>query len=232
MSEVQLPVKILDRQRLGIMVRQAPQLRRYREGDLDEIVEVGVARHVAQATDIVGLQRAQGAETVEHHPGLGTEHIPAHVEQPTAGGVKEEVDCFRLGDCAVASKGQRINAKELVVVGAPDQRLEFRDDARAPGARLLHLGHLALEKTIVDCRHARSSTLPRDSLLKNQRDANGCPRNRLPAQQGCLCSCSFTVRWTVAHAKQLLVAVCQGRPLAAHPRHIDRPERYNDAEGH
>ncbi|WP_223217988.1 hypothetical protein [Mesorhizobium jarvisii] len=41
-------------------------------------------------------------------------------------------------------------AKLRVVVGAVDQCLEFRDDARAPGSRLLHLRHLAFEKTIVD----------------------------------------------------------------------------------
>ena len=153
-AEAKLPVKILDGKRLGIVERQSPQLRRYRERDLDEVVEVGIARYVAQAADVMGLQRAQGAETVEHHPGLGTEHVPAHVEQAATGRVKEEVDGFRLGDGAVAREGQRIDAIERLVVAAPDQRLEFRDDARAPGSRLLDLGHLAFEKTIVDHRHA------------------------------------------------------------------------------
>ena len=47
-----------------------------------------------------------------------------------------------------------------------------------PQWRLLapaHLGHLAFEKTIVDYRQTGSSSLPRDSILKNQRDANGLP---------------------------------------------------------
>ena len=42
-------------------------------------------------------------------------------------------------------------------------------------SHLLHLGHLAFEKTIVDYRQTGSSSLPRDSILKNQRDANGLP---------------------------------------------------------
>jgi len=112
-------------ERLGLVKRKAPQMGRHGEGDLDEVVEVGIARYVAQATDVMRLQRAQGAETVEHHPGLGTQHIPAHVEQATAGGVKEEVDCFRLGDCAVAGEGQRIDTIERLVVAAPDERFEF-----------------------------------------------------------------------------------------------------------
>src|SRR5262245_41875272 len=46
-----------------------------------KIVEVGVAAHVAESADIMGLQRTQRTETVEYHAGLWAEHIPAHVEQ-------------------------------------------------------------------------------------------------------------------------------------------------------
>jgi hypothetical protein len=88
-------------------------------------VEVGFARYVAQAADVMRLQCAQGAETIEHHPGLRTKHVPAHIEQAAAGRVKEEVDCFRLGDCAVAGKGQPIDTIERLVVAAPDKCFEF-----------------------------------------------------------------------------------------------------------
>ena len=151
--ESKLPMEILDRERVGIMKRQPSELRRYREGDLDEVVEVGFARHVAQAADIVGLERAQGAEAVEHHAGLGANDVPVHLEQSASGRVKEQVYGFRLGDCAVAREGQRIDAVEGQIVTAPDERFELGDHARAPGSGLLDLGHLAFEKPILNVSH-------------------------------------------------------------------------------
>lgn len=58
-------------------------------------------------------------------PDWGPEHVPAQIEQAAAGRVKEEVDCFRLGDCAVAGESQRIDTIERLAVTAPDKRFEF-----------------------------------------------------------------------------------------------------------
>lgn len=62
------------------MERQAPKLRRHRKRDLYEVVEISFTSNVAQTANIVGLERAQGAEALEHHAGLGTDNVPAHVE--------------------------------------------------------------------------------------------------------------------------------------------------------
>src|SRR5579884_3359792 len=67
--------------------------------------------------------------------------------------MKKEVQGLALGNCAVARKRKRIDAVERLIVTTPDQRLEFRDDPRAPGPRLLHFRHLAFEKTIIDAGH-------------------------------------------------------------------------------
>ena len=45
------------------MERQSSKLRRYGERDLDEVVEIGIARYVAQIADVVSVQRAEGIET-------------------------------------------------------------------------------------------------------------------------------------------------------------------------
>jgi len=105
-----LPMEILDRQGGGIMKRKPPKLRRHRKRDLYEVVEIGFARDVAQAANIVGLERAQGAEAIEHHAGLGTNNVPAHLEQPASGRVEEQVYAFRLCYGAVARECQRIDA--------------------------------------------------------------------------------------------------------------------------
>ena len=105
-------MKILDRQRVGIMKRKPPKLRRHRKRDLDEVVEIGLARNVAQAADIVGFQRAQGAEAVEHHAGLRTNDVPVHLEQSASSGMQKQVDAFRLGYGAVACERQRIDTVE------------------------------------------------------------------------------------------------------------------------
>ena len=78
------------------MKRQPPQLRRHREGDLDEVVEIGIAGDIAEAADIVRLQRAQRAKAVEHHAGLRTNDVPAHLEQPASGRMEKQVDAFRF----------------------------------------------------------------------------------------------------------------------------------------
>ena len=62
------PMEILDRERIGIMERQPTELRRHRKRDLDEIVQGGFTGHVAQAADIVGLERPQRSETKEYRP--------------------------------------------------------------------------------------------------------------------------------------------------------------------
>ena len=151
-----LPMEILDRERIGIMERQPTELRRHRKRDLDEIVEIGFARYVAQAADIVGLQRPQRSEAVEHHAGLRANDVPAHLEQSASSRMKEEVDAFRLGYSAVASECQRIDSVERQIVAAPDERLEFRDHARAPGSGLLDLRHLAFEEPFLNVVHLRA----------------------------------------------------------------------------
>src|ERR1044072_5587604 len=60
-EEAELPVKILHGERVGIVKRQASQLRRDREGHLDEVVEIGFTADVAQPAHIMRLQRAQRA---------------------------------------------------------------------------------------------------------------------------------------------------------------------------
>ena len=135
------------------MKRQPSQLRRHGEGDFDEIVEVGVAGDIAESADIVGLQRAQRAETIEHHARLGTNDIPTHVEQSASRCVEEKIDAFRLRNGAVSREGERIDPVEGEVIGAADQRLEFGDNARAPRLGLLYLGHLCFEEPLLNNTH-------------------------------------------------------------------------------
>lgn len=135
------------------MKRQPAQLRRHCEGDLDEIVEIGFAGDVAQAADIVRLQRPQGAETVEHHSGLGTYDVPAHLEQTAARRMEKEIDAFRLRNGAVVRESQRVDAVEGQIVTAADQVFEFGDAPRAPGPGLPDLGHLALKEPFLNVSH-------------------------------------------------------------------------------
>ncbi len=102
------------------MKRQPPKMRRHRERNFDEVIEISFARYVAQATDIMGLERAQGAETVEHHSGLGTKHIPGHLEQAASGGMEEQVNGFRVSYRAVTCERQRIDTIKGEVVAVPD----------------------------------------------------------------------------------------------------------------
>ena len=168
------------------MKRQPPQLRRHGEGDLDEVVEVGLARDVAQAADIVGLQRAQRAEAVQHHAGLRAKHVPMHVEQPASRRVQEQIDAFGLCDGAVASEGQGIDAIEGQVVAVADQRLELRDDARAPGPSLLDLGHLAFEKPLLDVGHDHPANRI-DAAARREVHSSRAAVPRQVRRQGRLC---------------------------------------------
>jgi hypothetical protein len=171
-------VKVLDRERGRIVKRQPPKLRRHGEGDLDEIVEVGITGDVAQATNIMRLQRAQGAKAIEYHAGLRTDDVPTHFKQPASRCVEKQVDAFRLCDGAVAREGQRIDAVEGEVVAAADQRFEFGDDTRAPGPRLLDLGHLAFEEPFLNVGHGA----PRQRELSLQHPGLYWPCPALPRQ--------------------------------------------------
>ena len=90
-------MEVLDRERIGIMERQPTELWRHRKRDLDEIVQVGVARYVAQAADIVGLERAQRSEAVKQHAGLRANDVPVHLEQSASSRMKEQVYAFGFG---------------------------------------------------------------------------------------------------------------------------------------
>jgi hypothetical protein len=60
----------------------------------------------------MGLERTQGSEAVEHHSRLGTKHVPVHLEQATSGGMKEEIDGFRVGNCTLTRERQRVDTIE------------------------------------------------------------------------------------------------------------------------
>ena len=110
--------------RVGVVERQAPQLRRDREGDLDEVIEVGLAVDTRTGRRRSGVFSVRSVPKLSSTmPGMGTEHVPMHVEQPGARRVEEEVDGFGLGHRAVAGEGQRIDPIERPVVAAADQRL-------------------------------------------------------------------------------------------------------------
>ena len=79
------------------MERQSTELRRHSKRDLDEIVQVGFARNVTQATDIVGLERPQRSEAIEQHAGLRANDVPAHLEQSASSRMKEQVYAFGFG---------------------------------------------------------------------------------------------------------------------------------------
>lgn len=81
-SLTQLPAKILDRERLGLVERKAPQMGRHREAGPD-VVEVGTARYVAQAADVMLLQHAQAPKLFSTIPDWG-QSSPAHIEQAVA----------------------------------------------------------------------------------------------------------------------------------------------------
>ena len=121
---------------------------RNRKGDFDEIVEVGFARDVAQPANVMGLQSAQCPEAVEHHARLGTQDVPAHVEQAAASSV--QVDTFRFCYAIAAREGERIDTVKVEIVAASYQAFKLGNHTRAPGPGLLHLGHLAIEKALLD----------------------------------------------------------------------------------
>jgi hypothetical protein len=105
-------MEILDRERIGIMERQSAELWRHSKRDLNEIVEVGLTRDVAQAADIVGLERPQRSEAIEHHAGLRANDVPVHLKQSASSRMKEEVYAFSFSYGAVASESQRIDPME------------------------------------------------------------------------------------------------------------------------
>ena len=135
------------------MKRQTPQLRRNRERNLDEVVEVGIAADVAQAANVMRFQSAQSAEAFEDHAGLGTDNVPTHIEQPIPGGMEKQVYAFPLRNAAISCERQWIDAMEREIITAPNQRFEFGNDARAPRSGLLDVGHPAFEEPFLNDRH-------------------------------------------------------------------------------
>ena len=135
------------------MKRKTPEVRRNRERNFNEVVEVGFATDIAQAANVMRFQSAQSAEAFEDHAGLRTDDVPTHVEQPVPGRMEEQVYAFRLADAAVTPERQGVDAIKREIIAAPNKRFELGDHAGAPRSRLLDFGHLAFEKSFLKGHH-------------------------------------------------------------------------------
>ena len=73
-----------------------------------------------------------------------------------APGAAESVDGFALFDRVVFAVPDRIDAEEIGVVGASDERIEFRPDTGTPGSRRFESAKTLIEKRFnLDGSHSR-----------------------------------------------------------------------------
>jgi hypothetical protein len=116
------------RQRVRVVVRDAPQAGADGEAHLDHLVEPGLVSARAEAALVFvanGVQRPAGAE---HSAAPGAQEVPRHLEQPELRGVDERVDGAILVEPVGRRPGEHVEAKELAVAGLLRGALDGPDD--------------------------------------------------------------------------------------------------------
>jgi hypothetical protein len=66
--------------------------------------------------------------------------------------VHEQLDRFRLGQVDEGAISDRVDAKELIVVGATDEPFELREDIRCPASCRSERAEALAQDTLVDFR--------------------------------------------------------------------------------
>ena len=145
-------------ERLRTMVADGADLGRDAEVDRDEVIHRRLVLVVTLRAAEAAQDGAQAGKALDRAGAPRADQEPVHLEQPERGGVQEQIDRLALVEAALARERERVDAKERRVVIRPDQRLQARDDARAPGPRRLQPGEPLIEHPLVDqCRHRPAS---------------------------------------------------------------------------
>ena len=108
-----LPEILEYRQRVGVVRRDPAQAGTDGEGDFDHLVQRRLIATSAQRAVIVllvhGPQRLRG---LEHATATRAEDVPAQLEQPEPGRMKERADCFFLVQPVPGGKAQGVDTAQ------------------------------------------------------------------------------------------------------------------------
>ena len=147
--------KVLGREVLGRVKRDASDLRRDREGHRDVIIksrlQIGPAHRAVELT----AHALEAAEALDHTGAGRAKQEPILLEQAEDRTVKEEVDGLGLGNVLVNGEPDRIDAKQGHILGGPDMALRLGDNTQTPGARRLQGRKALIQDLFVDHRSQR-----------------------------------------------------------------------------
>src|SRR5437764_13387022 len=125
---------------------------RDRKADLNVVVQRHIVDRVAERApkawmDLVELAKAAGDLRT-----VGADEQPVHLEQAHLGGAHEQLDGVRLRQLEEAAVVDRVDAKEIVIVGGTDEALELRKDIRGPASCRSERDEALAQEVLVDRR--------------------------------------------------------------------------------
>ncbi len=98
------------------------------------------------------VQFAQASEALDDVGAHRTHQQPVHVEQTGDAAMEKKIDRFRLGNRFLRGELDRVDAVERLVGARAQQRLQPRDNARAPGFRGFEHSQALFKLLFVDHR--------------------------------------------------------------------------------
>ena len=121
------------------------------------VVQRRFVADLADAAVIVVADALEAAEALDDARAFRADQQPIHAEEAQRRRVEQEIDDLVLLQVAFAREGERIDAKQRLVIGGADMAFELRDQPRAPGARLFQTAEPLIEQGFV---HGRGHMSP------------------------------------------------------------------------
>src|SRR5262245_14571989 len=126
------------------------------KADLNVVVQRYIVNRVAERALKARMDLVKLAKAASDLRAIGADEQPVHLEQANLGSVHEQLYRVRLGQVDEGAISDRVEAKELIVVGGTDKPFELREDIRCPAS----------------CRSECAEALAQDTLVDRRRDTH------------------------------------------------------------
>jgi hypothetical protein len=152
LGEVVAQVKIFDRQPFGMAEYDVAHAAGDRKGDLNVVVQRHIVDGVAERALKAGMDLVELAKAAGDLRAIGADEQPVQLEQPGLGRVHEQLYRLGLGQLGGAVVSDRIDAKQIIVIGGSDEAFKLRQDIRRPASCRSERAQALAQQMLVDRR--------------------------------------------------------------------------------